>query len=144
MRRAVVVGMAVTLSAGVACGSDDPERGGRPRVTTSPSPSSAPTDEPSSPRASASPSPEDDAIEVEVEEGRVETESEEVHVAAGDKVTIAIRADVADEVHVHGYDKFTDVAPGEVARLSFTADIPGQFEVELEAAELLLFELVVE
>ncbi len=65
-------------------------------------------------------------------------------VAVGSAVTVQITADVADEVHVHGYDLTTDTVPGEVASMTFTADIPGVFEVELEAAGLPLFELEVQ
>ena len=51
---------------------------------------------------------------------------------AGEKVAIVVGSDVADHVHLHGYDKFADVAPGKPARLAFVASIPGRFEVELE------------
>ncbi len=45
---------------------------------------------------------------------------------------LVVRADVSDHVHLHGYDLMADVAPGAPARLRFTADVPGRFEVELE------------
>jgi hypothetical protein len=62
----------------------------------------------------------------------------------GDRVVLIVRADVEDEVHVHGYDLMQDVAPGSPARISFTADSEGRFEVELEDRHLPLTELVVE
>ena len=61
----------------------------------------------------------------------------------GDRVALIVRADVADHVHVHGYDLMRDVAPGAPARISFRADAPGRFEVELEDRHLPLTELVV-
>jgi hypothetical protein len=61
----------------------------------------------------------------------------------GDRVVLIVRADVADHVHVHGYDLMRDVAPGAPARISFRADAPGRFEVELEDRHLPLTELVV-
>jgi hypothetical protein len=61
----------------------------------------------------------------------------------GDRVVLIVRADVADHVHVHGYDLMKDVAPGMPARFSFEADAPGRFEVELEDRHLPLTELVV-
>ena len=67
----------------------------------------------------------------------------DTEVALGDEVTIAVTADTADQVHVHGYDELVDVRPGEVAQVRFTADIPGVFEVELEDAGLPLLELTV-
>ena len=50
----------------------------------------------------------------------------------GDPVVVIVRSDVADEVHVHGYDLMADVAPGEPVRIEFTADLTGRFEIELE------------
>jgi hypothetical protein len=53
-------------------------------------------------------------------------------VDQGDRVVLVVRSDVADHVHLHGYDVMRDVAPGKPARLPFRATIPGRFEVELE------------
>ena len=53
-------------------------------------------------------------------------------VDKGDRVVLLVRSDVADHVHLHGYDIMRDVAPGRTARLRFKATIPGRFEVELE------------
>ena len=61
----------------------------------------------------------------------------------GEKVAIVVRADVTDEVHLHGYDKLADVAPGKPARLVFVASIPGRFEVELEDRGLQIADLEV-
>jgi heme/copper-type cytochrome/quinol oxidase subunit 2 len=58
-------------------------------------------------------------------------------------VVIKVTSDVADEVHLHGYDKKADAAPGTVATITFVADKPGIFEVELEKKGLRLFELEV-
>jgi hypothetical protein len=53
-------------------------------------------------------------------------------VREGSDVVIHVTADVSDEVHFHGYDLSANVAPGKPAEIEFTADIPGQFEIELE------------
>jgi len=53
-------------------------------------------------------------------------------VKQGRKVVIVTTSDVADHIHLHGYDLMADVAPGRPARIRFTADTPGRFEVELE------------
>ncbi len=58
-------------------------------------------------------------------------------------VTIRVTSDVADEVHVHGYDRRVDVAPGRPAEVTFVANIPGVFEVEFERSHRLLFTLEV-
>jgi heme/copper-type cytochrome/quinol oxidase subunit 2 len=52
----------------------------------------------------------------------------------GETVRFRVRADSADEVHVHGYDLMKDVAPGKTVTFSFRADITGIFEIELEDA----------
>lgn len=53
-------------------------------------------------------------------------------VEKDERVVLVVTSDVADEVHLHGYDVTRDVAPGKPARLPFKATIPGRFEVELE------------
>jgi heme/copper-type cytochrome/quinol oxidase subunit 2 len=50
----------------------------------------------------------------------------------GDIVKFRVRSDVADHVHVHGYDLMKDVTPGKTITISFPADITGIFEIELE------------
>jgi len=55
-----------------------------------------------------------------------------VPVKEGTSVTLEVTSDVADEVHVHGYDLMQDVTPGAPATITFDATIPGVFEVELE------------
>jgi hypothetical protein len=82
-------------------------------------------------------------IEAKVTGGKVETAERRVRIAAGDPVRIRVQADVADEVHVHGYDLTRPVAPGQPATIEFAADLPGVYEVELEAAKRKLFELEV-
>jgi hypothetical protein len=61
-----------------------------------------------------------------------------------ERIALVVRSDVADEVHLHGYDLFRDIAAGGIARIAFTADVPGRFEVELEERGLQIGELTVE
>lgn len=63
--------------------------------------------------------------------------------ALGDQVDIVVLTDVADEIHVHGYDLMFDAEPGVPVEISFEADAQGIFEVELEGSELKLFEIQV-
>jgi len=53
-------------------------------------------------------------------------------VQKGDRVVLVVMSDVADHVHLHGYDIMRDVAAGGTARIRFRATVPGRFEVELE------------
>ncbi len=55
-----------------------------------------------------------------------------VTATKGDTVVVAVRSDVVDHVHVHGYELMADVAPGKPARVQFRASLTGRFEIELE------------
>ena len=57
-------------------------------------------------------------------------------VKKGQTVAIVVHSDVADEVHVHGYDLHKDVTAGGTARIVFPATIPGEFIAELESRGL--------
>jgi heme/copper-type cytochrome/quinol oxidase subunit 2 len=50
----------------------------------------------------------------------------------GDRARFVVDSDVADEVHVHGYDLMRDVTPGKPLTFSFAATKDGIFEIELE------------
>jgi hypothetical protein len=52
----------------------------------------------------------------------------------GERVRFRVKADSADEVHVHGYDLKKDITPGATVTFSFPASITGIFEVEFENA----------
>jgi heme/copper-type cytochrome/quinol oxidase subunit 2 len=117
--------------------SDDASRTLSATVSPTPSETSSPTP---SATATASPEPEAVEIEVEVEEGRVEG-PDRPRIRQGERVVLVVKSDVADEVHVHGYDLSAEVAPGQPARVRFRANVAGVFEVELEHTGLLLLEL---
>jgi hypothetical protein len=117
--------------------SPTPTETASPTVEPSETESPGPTEEPTE-----SPSPDAVEIEIEVEDGEV-TGPGEVEVTQGERVRIVVKADVSDEVHVHGYDLTADVSPQESAAIVFRADAPGVYEVELESAGLLLLELSV-
>lgn len=120
-------------------GSQDPTIGGSGPHTPAPvATSSSPVDEPTAPGGS----PQAQRIEVTVSGGEVDGPGT-VTIQAGQQVELAVTSDAADHVHVHGYDVLKDVAAGETATLTFTADIPGVFEVELEESGTQLLELQV-
>jgi hypothetical protein len=79
-----------------------------------------------------------------VRDGRVAGGIKRPSVSRGTGVVVVVRADVEDELHVHGYDLMRDVAPGNPARIAFQATIAGVFEIELEQSHLLLAELEVQ
>jgi hypothetical protein len=56
----------------------------------------------------------------------------ELSFDSGERVRFVVTSDVADEIHVHGYDIAKEVAAGGSVRFSFPAELEGVFEVELE------------
>jgi hypothetical protein len=78
------------------------------------------------------PAPEQARIVVTVRGGRPVGGIARTTASQGDPVLVIVRSDVADHVHVHGYDLFGDVGPGRPARMQFRASLTGRFEIELE------------
>ena len=113
---------------------------------STPAPSSAPltaSPESSSPAASTSPSPTAQVVTLTIKGGKVTGDTGRIQVRLGSVVQLVVTSDVADEVHVHTYDKHLDLTVGQPGTLSFTADIPAIVEVELEGRKLLLTRLAV-
>jgi hypothetical protein len=66
---------------------------------------------------------------------------EKLEYSAGDQIQFRVQSDVADEVHVHGYDVMEDVAAGGTVSFSIPAELEGIFEVELEGRKEQIAEL---
>ena len=141
-RTASLLVPALILSVSLAgCAGEDSSPGssaspvGSPTAdATSPSPSVAPSPSPS-------PSPTAQVIAVTVAGGVVTGVEPRVEVGLNDDVIIRVTSDIAEEVHLHGYDLSKAVAAGGTVEIPFTADIPGGFEVELEESGKTLFQL---
>jgi hypothetical protein len=69
---------------------------------------------------------------------------EELSYEKGDRIHFKVESDVADEVHVHGYDLAKDVEAGGTVSFDFPATIEGIFEAELEGRKEQIAELRVE
>jgi hypothetical protein len=82
-------------------------------------------------------------IEISVVKGKISGASGRVQVAKGTSVTLVVTSDVADEVHLHGYDIEKELVPGKPSTLQFTATLTGVFEVELHKANVVLVHLQV-
>lgn len=52
----------------------------------------------------------------------------------GETVRFRARSAEAEEIHVHGYDRYVDLPAGETVTESFEASITGIFEVELHGS----------
>jgi copper(I)-binding protein len=69
---------------------------------------------------------------------------ERIKVNKGDTINLVVKSDVADEIHIHGYDFHKDVAAGGTVRFKFPAKIDGAFEIELEGRKEQIAALTVE
>jgi hypothetical protein len=67
-----------------------------------------------------------------------------IKVKKGDIVRLIIESDVADEVHVHGYDLQTNTRPGRKVGMEFKATSDGNYEIELENRKVQIAQLTVE
>jgi hypothetical protein len=82
-------------------------------------------------------------VTVRYENGEVVGGIVRADIEEGSEVVLVVFADVEDEVHVHGYDLMADVTPNQRARITFRADMVGEFEVELEDLGVPIAELTV-
>jgi hypothetical protein len=78
---------------------------------------------------------------IEVVGGQPKGGVEELEADKGETVEFRVRSDIAEHVHVHGYDLFKDIAAGGMVKFSFVAEIDGIFEIELEDSAVQIAEL---
>ena len=67
----------------------------------------------------------------------------ELEYEKGDEIEFFVESDVADHVHLHGYNVFEDVTPGERIKFSVPATLEGVYEVELEDRVVPIAEITV-
>ena len=136
---AVFAAVAVALFVVLRPGEDDEQAATTPTAGVPPTTSrTAPTTTPPAPGPRAP-----TVIRIAVRGGRVIGGVRRAILDRGDRAVLVVRADVSDHVHLHGYDRFADVAPRRPARLRFRATIAGRFEAELEDAGLPILQLEV-
>ena len=80
-------------------------------------------------------------IVIDIVDGDLAGGVQRVSVEHGSVVALMVTSDVAEEVHVHGYDILRAVSDGHPAHFAFNAEIPGVFEVEFEGSGRLLMQL---
>jgi hypothetical protein len=122
----------------VLAGGDD-DGGGDGATTTQAQATGTGTTEPAE---RDKPKPAEPAVErIVVEGGKPRGGVKRLSFGRGDRIQFVVRSDVADEVHVHGYDISKDVPAGGSVRFSFPARLEGVFEVELEGRHEQIAEL---
>jgi hypothetical protein len=123
--------VALALVALAGCGSDDNEASTTTTETTTETSTTETTTTETTTTDTTPPQPT--VIRIAVVNGAPKGGIVRESVDKGDRVVLVVTSDVADEIHLHGYDKSRDVAAGGTVRLPFRATIPGRFEVELES-----------
>lgn len=135
----VLLLVAVLVGLVTGCGGDVDGPVVRPSATpTAPPPE--PVDDIDAPVEAP---PNGTVVSVLFEQGRLARKSAQVEVERGSTVLLAVSTDVADEIHLHGYERLAPTSPGDRAVLSFTADRPGVFTAELEHSGVGLLEVAI-
>jgi FtsP/CotA-like multicopper oxidase with cupredoxin domain len=142
-RRFALIAATVVLLAGgfvLARGASDDEgsTAQTPVATTTQAPPAG--DAP----AETAPAPPPPRVErIRMRDGAPAGEARTLVYEDGETVRLRFTSNVADEVHIHGVDRYVDVAPGETASTRFKADGQGIFEIESHTTGTLLAKLEV-
>jgi hypothetical protein len=123
MRKAVALLCAVAAIGLVACGGNDDGSTAREATEATTQKSNG-----SDTAAKAKPS----IPTIVIKDGEPVGGVQELEYSAGDQIRFEVRSDIADEIHIHGYDLMKDVPAGGAVSFTFPAEIEGIFEVELE------------
>ena len=116
-------------------GGDDGGSNAASTSTGSAPAASAPSTSTSASTSTAATTPAQPAVKtVRVVNGQPQGGIKTLSFQKGDRIRLRVISDVADEIHIHGYDLAKDVAKGGSVQFSFPATIEGRFEIELENA----------
>lgn len=141
-RIGLVLAAVVVLVAGIVLigsgGDDDDDSGPAGTGTQSTTPQ-----EPTASVPAPKPQPQFETIRIAG--GEVRGGEQEITVEKGEIARIEVRSDAPDEIHLHGYDVYRDVAPGKPARFRVKANAEGIFELEAhDLGHVIVGTLVVE
>ena len=138
MKRVVLAAACVLAAVALAgCGSDDGEG-------VSSTDTTATTTETTTSETTTTEAGTPTIVRVNVVDGQSQGGIVRQTVNKDDQVVLVVTSDVADEIHLHGYDVARDVEAGGTARLPFKATIPGRFEAELESRGVQIADITVE
>ena len=135
---AAALGLIVSLYFALSPGGDD---NAAPATTAAQTTTAATTTEPGV-TTTAPAEPQAVRITVSVPGDKAPT-VKHFTIQQGSQVVFVVKSELADEVHLHGYDLSADVAPGAPATIRFKATAPGLFEAELESRSLPIAEIEV-
>jgi hypothetical protein len=129
---AAVLGLAVSVVVASCGGDGDDEATPTTATTEAQATTTTSTTDTATTTTTTTQAPAPKTIRITVVGGRPQGGIQRPSVDRDDKVVLVVRSDVADEIHLHGYDLSAEAGPGKTARIAFTASVPGRFEVELE------------
>lgn len=142
--------LAVVLFVLLSGGDDDSQSTavGTPSEQQAPAPSGgygpAPAQDEPGGAQEQQPEPEEPDVQtVKIEGGQPVGGVQELEFPSGERAEFAVESNIADELHLHGYDVYVDVAPGKTETVSFDADIEGLFELESHSTGALFAEISV-
>jgi ABC-type glycerol-3-phosphate transport system substrate-binding protein len=142
MKRVVLAAACVLAAVTLAgCGSDDGESASSTDATAT---TETTTTDTTSSETTTTEAETPTIVRVTVVDGQPQGGIVRQTVNKDDQVVLVVTSDVADEIHLHGYDIARDVEAGGTVRLPFKATIPGRFEAELESRSVQIADITVE
>jgi plastocyanin len=135
------VGLVLTLSL-AACGGDDPAVSGSSTSSTTSSSSTSPSAS-SSPGTTSSAAAQGRTIRITITGKQVSPAPTTVDLAVGEKLTLVVTSDHADELHLHGFDVEDKLTAGAATTVTVTGKEPGVYEVETHEPALRLLKIAV-
>ena len=131
----IAIAAVIVLTAG---GGDDEQEATNPAATRTATPSETAAEDGATPTPTPTPTPAPKPPLLQA--GQVT----KLRFAAGETVRFRARSEQAEEIHVHGYDRYVDLPAGKTVTESFKASITGIFEVELHGSGEQIAELRVD
>lgn len=98
----------------------------------------APAAQAAVPATCGSAAPDQVVVTAALQDGKASPAPHRVSVPLGGQVRLGVSADVAAQIHVHGYDLEYQVQPGQPTCIVFVASQSGLFDVEAHPDTLLL------
>lgn len=132
---AVLALLAFASFALAACGSDDDSGNGNSAAAGGGYDKGTPA------RTEEAPPPQPALETIVVRDGAPVGGPAELEYNAGEQIQFRVRSNVADELHIHGYDITKEISAGGAVTVSFPADLEGIYEAELHGSGELIAEI---
>jgi hypothetical protein len=130
---AVVVVVVLSLSAAAGCGPDLLKPASAPGVPT-----------PTSPAGSSTPTiGANETLAITIAGGTVSPTGASMRVSLGQRIQVTAVSDVAESIHIHGYDITLTVPPSVPGEITFTANQIEVFDIETHESGKLVATLIV-